>query len=135
MIDLYLSIPIQPITKKNSSIIITNRQTGRPILIPSEPYRKYEKASKPFVEDYKNTLISEPINEPVNVKAYYYMGTKRKVDLCNLHAALHDMLVKHGFLEDDNFHIIVATDGSRVKYDKDNPRTEIWITSLCDEEA
>ena len=69
------------------------------------------------------------IDYPVNVKATYYMPTKCKVDIVNLHSALHDILVKCGVLKDDNCRIVVSTDGSRVRYDKENPRTEIEITS------
>ena len=47
--------------------------------------------------------------------------------MSNLIASADDILVKYGILEDDNFHIIVGHDGSRVKIDKDNPRTEITI--------
>lgn len=65
------------------------------------------------------------INSPVNVKAIYYMPTRRKVDLCNLHEALCDVLVRHGVVCDDNSKIIAAMDGSRVEYDKLNPRTEV----------
>ena len=37
------------------------------------------------------------------------------------------MLVKYGVIEDDNSRIIVSMDGSRVRYDKENPRTEVTI--------
>lgn len=77
--------------------------------------------------------VAEPIDYPVNVKAVFYMQTKRKVDLTNLHEALHDILVKYGVLEDDNFKIIQSTDGSRVSYDKWNPRTEVEITRAGDD--
>ena len=56
------------------------------------------------------------------------MGTRRKVDLVNLLEALDDILVHYGVLEDDNCGIIVSHDGSRVHYDKENPRTEVTIT-------
>ena len=67
------------------------------------------------------------INYPVNVKALYYMATRRKVDLCNLHEALCDVLTAYHVVEDDNCRIIASMDGSRVLYDKDNPRTEVYI--------
>ena len=56
------------------------------------------------------------------------MPTRRKVDLINLHSALHDSLVAANILLDDNCAIIKSTDGSRVMFDKNNPRTEITIT-------
>ena len=64
----------------------------------------------------------------MNIRALYYMATRRKVDITNLESALLDVLVKHGVITDDNCRIVVSTDGSRVLYDKDNPRTEIYIT-------
>lgn len=116
------TIFLAPITKKNHSQIITVK--GRPVLIPSKQYKQYEKDCKIFIPNH------EPIDKPMNVQALYYMPTRRRVDLCNLHNALHDMLVHHGLLADDNSKIIVSTDGSRVLYSKENPRTEITITEV-----
>ena len=36
-------------------------------------------------------------------------------------------MVKHKCIADDNSNIIFGTDGSRVLYDKDFPRTEVYI--------
>ena len=115
-----LVIHRQPITKKNSMQIT---KTGG--LIPSKQWREYK----------EKALICghgplSPITYPVNVKALYYRGDRRRCDLANLHEALHDLLVWWDILEDDNFNIIKATDGSRVLYDKENPRTEILITRM-----
>lgn len=118
------TIPIAPITKKNHQQII--KVKGRPMVIPSKQYRQYEKDCAVFMPDI------ETINEPVNVKAVYYMPTRRRVDLCNLHEALCDALVHHGVVEDDNCKIIATMDGSRVEYDKEFPRTEVTIERLGD---
>lgn len=72
----------------------------------------------------------KPIECPVNVKCLFYMQTRRRVDKGNLEACIHDLLVECGILADDNRDIIAATDGSRVLYDKQNPRVEITITKL-----
>ena len=71
-----------------------------------------------------------PIDCPVNVKCLFYMKTRRRVDGLNLLATIDDLLVNCEILQDDNSNIVVAHDGSRVLYDKDNPRTEITITRL-----
>ena len=118
---LHFVIELPPVTKKNSQRIIS--VNGRPMIIPSAKYKAYEKDCGYMVKG-KGMRISTP----VNVKAIYYMPTRRRVDLTNLHEALHDILVKYEVLEDDNSKIIVSTDGSRVMYDKDHPRTEVWIT-------
>ena len=60
------------------------------------------------------------------------MGTRHKVDLTNLLSATMDILVKYRVIEDDNKDIAYSNDGSRVKYDKTNPRVEIEITDLSD---
>ena len=70
------------------------------------------------------------ISRAVNVKCVYYMPTRRKVDLSNLIEASLDILVRAGVLEDDNCDVAAAHDGSRVYYDKENPRAEITITEL-----
>ena len=72
-------------------------------------------------------------NTPVNVRCIFYRGSRRRVDLCNLLASIDDILVKHGVLADDNRNIVYAHDGSRVYYSKENPRTEIEITKITDE--
>ncbi len=114
-------IPLPPVTKKNHSNIFFNKATGKRFISTSDSYKQYE---KDFLLLCPNIPI---INYPINLKALYYMPTKRKVDLINLHSALHDCLVRANVLLDDDFSIVVSTDGSRVYYDKDYPRTEIYI--------
>ena len=123
-------IPLAPVTKKNSQRIVINRKTKAPMIIPSTKYVEYEKTCEWILAKHGKPKI----DYPVNVKSLYYMPTRRRVDLVNLHEALHDILVKAGILEDDNCKIIASTDGSRVLYDKINPRTEVYITKQEEEE-
>ena len=124
MSKMNFTIPIAPRSKKNHGQIITVK--GRPMMIPSKQYLAYEKACKPCLEG----LVETPIDSPINIKAIFYMDTKRKVDLVNLEQALCDVLVKYKVIADDNNTIIASMDGSRVGYDKENPRTEVEITAL-----
>lgn len=119
-------IPLSPVTKKNGSNIYINKATGKRFITPSDRYKQYEKEFMLFCPPIPK------IDYPVNVKALYYMPTKRKVDLINLHSALHDCMVKKGILLDDNCNIIVSTDGSRVYCDPRNPRTVVIIKKLKD---
>ena len=121
MIELRIDLP--PVTKKNSQQIIYAK--GRPMIIPSKKYKEYEKDAGFFI-NYKG----EPIDYPVEVKCLYYMPTKRRVDMVNLIECSMDVLVKYGVLADDNSNIVVSHDGSRVFYDKENPRTEIYISEV-----
>ena len=115
------TIPLAPISKKNSQRIMVNRATGKPFIMPSAQYKQYERDAAYFIP-FGN------INEPVNVKCLFYMPTRRKVDLTNLLEAIDDVMVKAGLLADDNSEIVQSHDGSRVLYDKKRPRTEIIIT-------
>lgn len=112
---------LEPKTKKNSQQIIQVK--GRNIIIPSKAYREYEKSALEFLPELK-------IDYPVNVECHFYMKTKRKVDLVNLLECVCDVLVCGKTIEDDNCLIVASHDGSRVHYDKDNPRTEIMIRRL-----
>lgn len=118
-----ITIPLAPISKKNSQRILINKATRRPFIMPSAQYKQYEKDAARFVPE--NIYI----NAPVNVKCLFYMPTRRRCDLTNLLEAIDDVLVKAGLLADDDFTVVESHDGSRVLYDKDNPRTEIYITA------
>ena len=129
---MFICIPLPPVTKKNHSQIITNKATGKPFLMPSKQYKEYEAKAGWFIR-CKGVKIAAP----VNIACKFYMPTRRKVDLANLVSAAMDLLVHYGVIEDDNSGIVVSNDGSRVLYDKENPRTEIHITKakgeLCDQ--
>lgn len=115
-----------PVTKKNSSQILVNNSTGKRFVAPSKAYHEYEKAAG----YYLIPLPNNPIKSRVNVKCVYYMPTKRRVDLANLISATCDILTHYGVIEDDNSNIVVSHDGSRVCYDKEQPRAEITITEV-----
>lgn len=129
MAEIRYTIKTAPITKKNSQQILTNRKTGRAFIAPSARYKKYEREAA----GYLNPRPPRPIECPINVKCLFYMPTRRLVDLTNLLEAVDDVLVNEGIIKDDNSRIVVAHDGSRVLYDKDNPRTEIYITKIIPE--
>lgn len=119
-------IGITPVTKKTHQQII--RVHGKPIVIPSKQYRKYEKDCAQFLLPYAH----QNIKDRVNVCCKYYMPTKRRVDLTNLLNSTLDLLVQYGILLDDNRNIVYSVDGSRVLYDKAFPRTEIEITPITE---
>ena len=122
-------IPEIPRSKKNSQQICVNRKTGRRFVRQSEQYNDFETAASYFL----HPKPKKPIDYPVTVKCTFWMPTRRKVDKSNLEAAIHDILVKYGILDDDNRDILASTDGSRVYYDKGNPRVEIEICPLKEE--
>ena len=120
-----ITIPIDPITKKNHSQIVMVR--GRRLVLPSKPYQEYEKRCKDYMPK-----LDKAINYPINLECHFYKGTHRKCDITNLLQAICDILVKYNIIEDDNYSIVASVDGTKVYYDKDNPRTEITITKKID---
>lgn len=117
-----------PRTKKNSARILKSRSGGR-FVAPSKAYVDYETDCLRQIKRPRS-----PISARVNVRCVYYMATRRKVDLANLIEATCDILVKAKVLADDNSQIVAAHDGSRVDYDKKNPRAEIWIEEITNED-
>ena len=125
--SIEIIIPVKPVTKKNSQKIARNPYTGQSFITQGDAYRKYEREAVRYLQ--KNYAPIK-IDYPVNVRCMYYMPTRRTVDLVNLLEATCDVLVHASILKDDNCSIIVGHDGSRVLYDKENPRTEIFIESV-----
>lgn len=112
-----------PRTKKNSQRII--RAGGRVIPITSAAYAEYrDDCLRQITGSVRNSIDSA-----INLECVYYMRTRRKVDLVNLLEATCDILVDAHVITDDNSSIVASHDGSRVEYDKDNPRVEITITA------
>ncbi len=133
MREFKIVIKEDPRTKKNHQEIYKIK--GKHFVVPSKQYKYYAQIAFIFLDEFRRkNKIQDPIDYPVNIKATYYMKTRRKVDIANLHNALHDLLVDARILADDDCKIIVSTDGSRVRYGKEKLRTEIVITEITDEE-
>ncbi len=116
------TIPLEIKTKKNHSRVVTVR--GRPCVIPSKAYTDFEREALKYCPELH-------IDYPVMIRAVFYMSTRRRIDLNNA-LAFTDLLVKAGTIEDDNCKIVVGFDGSRIDYDKENPRIEVEITKWRD---
>ena len=125
-VAIHFTVPLTPISKKNSQQILVNHATGRPFIMPSKKYKEYEKDAMWFIPK------GETINKPVNVKCLFYMPTRRKCDLVNMQESILDVMVKAGLLANDNYSIVQSMDGSRVLYDKEHPRTEVYITEVTE---
>lgn len=73
------TIPVAPVTKKNHQQIV--KANGRLLVVPSKQYRQYEADCGMF-------LKALGINGRVNIKALYYMPTRRRVALTE-QSAIH----------------------------------------------
>lgn len=122
--EIHLTICGNPRPKKNN-MRPARRKNGGLMLIQSQNYIDFASSAKPqLLQQYKDNAI----DYAVNVKLVYYRADNRRTDLVNLQNATLDILVDTNVLADDNYKIVCSTDGSRVYVDKDNPRTEIYIT-------
>ena len=135
MAEIRYLIKGDPRTKKNSPMIAG---AGKRCPVCKKHEKQWIRQGKAH-DQYKAAALLQlktqprpprPIECPVNCKYLFYKQTRGIVDGLNLQAAVDDLLVEAGILADDNSCIVVAHDGSRVLYDKDNPRTEIIITKL-----
>lgn len=52
------TIPLPPVTKKNSQRILVNRKTGMPFIAPSSAYKHYEELSYPKAENPAGGALS-----------------------------------------------------------------------------
>lgn len=127
MEKLSLTLLGEPRTKKNSQRIFT-RKNGQPFIAPSGAYKAYSAACATQIPPQ----VRGRFEGRFNVKCTYFMKTRRKVDLNNLLEATTDILVHANVLADDNANIVAGHDGSRVRYDPNNPRVEIVISELID---
>lgn len=121
----------EPPSKKNSQEYVRFQRrdgTRGSALIQNERYREFDTNAGWLIP----VSARQYIDYPVNIKAIYYRSNLIKVDRPNLENALLDILVHWGVLADDNRDIAAASDGSRVLYDRDNPRIEVEITPLED---
>lgn len=75
-----------------------------------------------------------PLECELHVIYRCYMETLRRVDCLNLYGSLDDLLVTEGIIKDDCVKYIRSRDGSRVLYDKENPRAEIYIYNYREED-
>lgn len=122
--EIKFTIPLVPRTKKNSQRIVSIKRKGKyvPIPLPSEKFEEYQNDCGLFIKG-KHLKI----DTPCEIIYHFFMPTLRPCDLTNLEEAIDDILVHYGVIKDDNYKILYSHDGSRVHYDKLNPRTEITI--------
>lgn len=96
------------------------------MIIPSKLYKQFEDECLATIPKKYRTNI----DYPVNIKAIFYMQSRRRVDLTNLLEALDDMLIKAEVIKDDCRDIVAGHDFSRVFYDKENPHIDVEITKV-----
>jgi len=121
-----LILPGRPMTKKNSEQITRNARSGKPGIIQSPQYRRYEEACLWYLLSFRAPRFIRQVHVTVS----YWMPDRRsRPDLLGLEQATADILERAHILQNDRD--IVSWDGSRIAgVDKDNPRAAIEIEEV-----
>ena len=130
------TIPIDPKTKKNSHRIAGCGKRCPVCGKYAKQFVRNDDKTTEFAFSAARYLKPKPktaIDQPIHLIYRLYTQTRHRKDDLNLYEALDDILVKEGILKDDDRSIIRSRDGSRVLYDKENPRSEIYIYSYREE--
>jgi len=120
-------IPLNVPSSKNSK-----QWTGK-MLIHSKTTRNYIKNSKKDYihgkEEFDKLLSTKAgieLSYPIHIDMYFVRSSKRKFDYINPAQTVQDLMVKWGWIEDDNCDIIVPH-FSGYHVDKENPGVIIKI--------
>ena len=115
-------IPGNTPSSKNSQ-----QWTGR-YLVKSKTTQRYVKDSKWHYatnkKEFKKMLKGK--NKPYNIEFTFYRKTKRKFDYINAAQIVQDLMVKHGWIDDDNCTEMKPYFGNYV-HQKDNPGVFIKV--------
>ena len=134
---LHYTVKGAPRTKKNHQRIVGGkdkcpvcRKPKKQWIVQSTAHDKYADLASWQLRPRPR----QPIDFPINIKYLFYLDADRIVDDLNLSACMDDLLIANGIIKDDNRRIVKGHDGTRSYVDRDNPRTEIYITRMPDEE-
>lgn len=111
-----------PPSKKNSM-----RKTRRG-LIPNKKYCNWRNEAEAQIREAG--LRPVKCNPPFNIAFLIFRKNRRggPGDVNNYTHAPQDILVTEGIIPEDNRDIVYSIDGSRIFFDKEDPRIEIIIT-------
>lgn len=116
-------IPGQPRVKKNGQKVAVRK--GKPVKYNTQAYKDWHATAAKYLMGQPRP--AEPISTPLLLVCKFFMQTKGRVDLSALYEGIQDLLVEMHILADDWMHVVVGHDGSRVYYDKNNPRIEVEL--------
>lgn len=110
--------------------------TGK-FFIMSKTVQKYLKAweyqwsEAKIIENFKSLC---PPDKPYLIGMHFVRGTRHKYDWVNMVQGVQDLMVKHGWIEDDNTDVMVPIplrmEGLFSSYDKEKPGVWIKIVEL-----
>tara|TARA_Y100000361_G_scaffold151122_1_gene167977 strand:+ start:4212 stop:4802 length:591 start_codon:yes stop_codon:yes gene_type:complete len=109
--------------------------TGK-MLIHSKPTRNYIRDTKQHYiqakEEFKSQLIDKAgieLSYPIHIDFYFVRSSRRKFDYINPAQTVQDLMVKYGWIDDDNCDIIVPH-FSGYHVDKNKPGVLIKVLDM-----
>jgi hypothetical protein len=101
----------------------------------SKTVQKYLKAYEHQWEDEDNVYefidMTNGVKLPLFIGMHFVRGTRHKYDWINMCQGVQDLMVKYGWIEDDNTEIMypvpLAVNNCYSSYDKENPGVYIEI--------
>ena len=117
---IQFTIPGEPRTKKTGQRLITNRRTGKPMIIPSTRTLTWTQMAAPFMR--RAMQGKPPLEGPVAV-VYWFYRQKNVADLGGMEAALDDAL--QGIVIKNDRQIVGRTSVREI--DRANPRVEVSV--------
>lgn len=128
--DHAIFIPHEVKSKKNSKRLIPYKkgEQCKCRQISSEAYLDYAKSSGDHYKACRLVFAQmiKDLQPPYNIEFTFVMSTKRKFDYNNLAQGVQDLMVEHGWLEDDNYTFVKPFFGD-VIVDKENPGVYIKV--------
>lgn len=102
-------IPHNVAALKNGKIPVTKaskKQVGKFFtrLVPSASATKYQRASKAWWQAYARSFrdATADLERPLIIEFQLFRSTRRKFDYTNALDMVQDMMVEHGWIDDDN---------------------------------
>lgn len=124
-----VTIPGQPVAKKTSQRIAKRRRGGRPFILSSDAHRRWRDGNLPGLKLFWHSRVGRAWGsreEPVQVRAVFYLGPGQRPDLDNLYTAILDLLQAAGVISNDYWVMTPHPETRRVR-DGSHPRAEITI--------
>jgi Holliday junction resolvase RusA-like endonuclease len=123
MITIYGNVP----SSKNSKQLFKSKKTGKLFIAKSKLCLDYEKNTKlqwiANKKKFDKMFNGYPL--PLEIKFKFFRDSNRKADFVNLVQLPLDLMVKHGWIPDDNYNEVLPI-FLPVEIDKKNPRLEIY---------
>jgi len=115
-------IPGNVPSSKNSK-----RWTGK-MLINSKTVMRYIKETQGYYLEYKIPFKKQLQQKefPVKISFKFIRGSRHKFDYINPAQTVQDLMVKNGWIEDDNAEFMIPV-FEQYEYNKDNPGVYITI--------